>query len=74
MESAGAALALHEGAAKTKFVVIRGISDFGDQRKKNLDNIGRGEIRKLAMQNATRLLLALLKELDLGGSETDKER
>jgi nucleoside phosphorylase len=65
MESAGAALAVHESASKTRHLVIRGISDFADERKKQLDGIGLGGIRSLAMQNATRLLLALLSNVPM---------
>ena len=60
MESAGGAMAIHELAIPAKHLVIRGISDFGDERKRELDAIGRGGLRKLAMQNATRLLLSIL--------------
>jgi nucleoside phosphorylase len=63
MESAGGALALYESATGTRHLVIRGISDFGDSRKKDLDNIECGAVRKLAMQNATRFLFSLLKLL-----------
>lgn len=60
MESAGGALALYEGASTARHLVIRGISDYGDERKKDLDAIGNGGIRTLAMENATRLLLELI--------------
>lgn len=65
MESAGPALAIHEGGAHTRYLVIRGISDFGDERKKELDEIGKGGIRRLAMQNATRLLTTLLTNVEV---------
>ncbi len=67
MESAGGALAIHEGGDHTRHLVIRGISDFGDERKKDLDEIGSGGIRKLAMENATRLLITLLTGMNESG-------
>ncbi|TKJ35671.1 MAG: hypothetical protein CEE38_13740 [Planctomycetes bacterium B3_Pla] len=66
MESAGVALAVYEECRNTRLLVIKGISDYGDERKKELDKIGKGKIRKLAMQNATRLLIALLSKLNIG--------
>jgi len=42
-------------------LVIRGISDYGDDRKPTLDNIQGGVLRKLAMQNALSFLWTLLK-------------
>jgi nucleoside phosphorylase len=63
MESAGGGLAIHESATSTRHLVIRGISDFGDERKKELDSIGRGGVRNLAMQNATRLLITILQSV-----------
>jgi hypothetical protein len=45
--------------AKVPALVIRGISDFGDNRKKELDTIGRGVIRRYAMRNAVRFFLLL---------------
>lgn len=41
-------------------LVIRGISDLGDERKRELDRMDGGAIRRLAMRNATRFLWALL--------------
>jgi nucleoside phosphorylase len=41
-------------------LVIRGISDYGDPRKQDLDAIGGGSLRKYAMRNAARFLFALL--------------
>ena len=37
-------------------MMLRGISDFGDKRKKDLDKIGRGGLRRYAMSNAIKLL------------------
>ena len=41
-------------------LAIRGISDYGDDRKAKLDAIGSGSLRRYAMRNAVRLLWALL--------------
>jgi len=60
MESGGlmeAALARGEGR---RTFVLRGISDFGDERKHQLDRTGGGAIRRIAMRNATALLWELL--------------
>jgi len=64
MESAGSALAIHEFYPDTQHLVVRGISDFADERKNELDLTGNGEFRQLAMRNATRLLFLFLKSTD----------
>lgn len=43
-------------------LVIRGISDYGDDRKSHLDAIKEGGLRKLAMQNASRLFWSILRQ------------
>lgn len=60
MESAGVFMSAQEQGTVTRALAIRGISDYGDERKKTLDEIGRGALRKYAMRNAVRLLWALL--------------
>lgn len=40
-------------------MIIRGISDFGDVRKKELDRIAKGALRAFAMRNCIRFLFAL---------------
>jgi nucleoside phosphorylase len=42
-------------------IAIRGISDYGDDRKAKLDAIGGGALRKCAMRNAVRFLWAMLQ-------------
>ena len=42
-------------------MVIRGVSDTGDEDKAALDAIGEGVFRGLAMRNATRLFRALIQ-------------
>ncbi len=57
MEAAGMMIAkdeAYESSAKT--LVLRGVSDFGDERKSKLDNESKGKYRKKAMQNALSFL------------------
>ncbi|UQA57153.1 tetratricopeptide repeat protein [Polyangium aurulentum] len=60
MESAAVLLAAQTRGTPKRALAIRGISDHGDDRKKALDEIGGGSLRKYAMRNAVRLLWALL--------------
>lgn len=60
MESAGPASAAWARVAPVPVLVVRGISDLGDERKGGHDAAGHGAIRRLAMGNASRFLLALL--------------
>lgn len=60
MESAAVLLAAQTRSAPKRALAIRGISDYGDDRKQALDGIGGGTLRRYAMRNAVRLLLALL--------------
>ncbi|MDI1451401.1 hypothetical protein [Polyangium sp. 6x1] len=60
MESAAVLLAAQTRGTPKRAIAIRGISDYGDKRKKTLDQIGGGALRKYAMRNAVRLLWALL--------------
>ena len=62
MEAAGLAAAAHARRQPIRTLILRGISDFGDQRKTELDKLARGGVRKYAMRNAVRLFLALLQE------------
>lgn len=55
MESGGILGATHEQPNPSKSLVLRGISDFGDERKSELDNTGNGAFRRVAMRNAIRL-------------------
>ena len=61
MESAG----VFEGLAlqakhNTRFLSVRGISDFADERKQRLDNQGGGSFRKYAISNAVSFLKAAI--------------
>lgn len=62
METAGLSRAAQARPTPIPVLAIRGISDLGDSDKSNFDKIGDGAIRRVAMRNATRLLLALLDE------------
>ena len=61
METAGLTRAAHKRAEAVRVLALRGVSDFGDGRKASLDGVGGGLFRRVAMRNATRLLLTLLE-------------
>ena len=61
METAGLTRAAHNRAKPVRTLALRGVSDFGDGRKTELDNVGSGVFRRVAMRNATRLLLTLVE-------------
>lgn len=58
MESVGVLNAAHKRAVSS--LIIRGISDYSDERKKTLDELGRGALRRYAMNNALALLWVLM--------------
>ncbi|MGB0561969.1 MAG: AAA family ATPase [Spirulinaceae cyanobacterium] len=67
MESAGVLNAAHKRAVSS--LIIRGISDYSDDRKAKIDGIGEGALRRYAMNNALELLwvlmdLELIKRVD----------
>lgn len=68
MESAGVLNAAHTRGVST--IVIRGVSDYCDQRKEQLDEIGSGGLRRYAMNNAIELLWTLM---DLQLIKSDKD-
>jgi nucleoside phosphorylase len=59
MESAGILNAAHKRAVSS--LIIRGISDYSDDRKNKLDGIGQGVLRRYAMNNALGLLWVLME-------------
>jgi nucleoside phosphorylase len=66
MEAGGAALAAHNRNDPIRLLVVRGISDFADERKSALDGIelpdgDTGVWRKYATQNAFGLFISLLQ-------------
>jgi nucleoside phosphorylase len=56
MEAAGLMAAVYEQADPKRTLVLRAISDDGDERKEDLDKMGEGAFRRYAMHNAIRLL------------------
>jgi nucleoside phosphorylase len=60
MEGGGVLAASCSHADPAATLLLRGVSDFGDERKKSLDKIGTGGLRAYAMNNAIRLLWLLL--------------
>jgi len=61
MEAAGVMNAIYHGAGDQRVLVLRGISDISDAKKSFLDRVGDGSLRRLAMRNSLRLLMALLR-------------
>ncbi|MDQ3705297.1 MAG: hypothetical protein M3437_08770 [Chloroflexota bacterium] len=60
MEALGFMQASHRRLLPKRALVLRGISDYSDERKGKLDAIGEGICRRFAMRNATELLWAFL--------------
>jgi nucleoside phosphorylase len=60
MEAGGMLSAMYSSGLPARSLVLRGVSDFGDQRKAELDQVGSGGLRKYAMRNTVRLLWSLL--------------
>ena len=64
MESAAVLQAAHSnGVRDGNVLVVRGISDAANGKKKQTDSIGRGEIRRVAMNNATLLIKVALEQI-----------
>jgi nucleoside phosphorylase len=61
MEAGGLMAALCDGVDPKRALIIRGISDFADERKAKLDKTREGGIRRYAMRNCISLLWALLE-------------
>jgi nucleoside phosphorylase len=61
MESGGVVTSAHMNAHGVRALILRGISDCGDERKAMLDAIEGGALRRLAMENAVEFLWALLR-------------
>ncbi|MCP4657532.1 MAG: 5'-methylthioadenosine/S-adenosylhomocysteine nucleosidase, partial [bacterium] len=61
MEGGGMLAAVSSRSDPTRSLILRGISDRGDKRKQKLDRIGKGVIRRYAMNNAIRLLWKLIE-------------
>jgi nucleoside phosphorylase len=61
MEAGGLMAAVSEKANVKRTLILRGISDYADERKEDLDMFGGGAIRRYAMRNVISLLWALLE-------------
>jgi nucleoside phosphorylase len=61
MESGGLMAAVYEQADPKRTLILRGISDDGDEHKKELDEIEDGAFRRYAMRNAIQLLWRFLE-------------
>jgi nucleoside phosphorylase len=61
MESGGFLAAVSAATLPAHSLVLRGVSDYGDERKAQLDRIGQGVLRRYAMANAAGLLWKLLE-------------
>jgi nucleoside phosphorylase len=61
MESAGFMAAVDENPNFNRALVIRAISDYADERKKQFDTVKNGFFRRYAVNNALRLIWMLLE-------------
>lgn len=61
MEAVGVLRAVASRPKNSRVLVLRGISDLADHDKSNLDSIGEGVFRRLAMKNALELIWALMR-------------
>jgi hypothetical protein len=71
MEAAGLMTATHMDFGRRDALVIRGVSDFGDGRKSAIDQVGAGLVRRIAMENATEFLWALMEAGTLHRADRD---
>jgi len=62
MEAVGLMTAVYNQAStrNTNTLILRGISDYGNEEKSKLDTVGEGVLRSYAMHNAIRLLWSFL--------------
>jgi nucleoside phosphorylase len=60
MESGGFLKAVQQLGRGANAIVVRGISDLADDRKKDFDKIGKGGLRRVAMRNALEFVWLLL--------------
>lgn len=61
MEASGVLAVLNQTTNQRRVLVLRGVSDFGDERKTDLDRIQDGVLRQFAMYNAVQLFWKLLE-------------
>jgi nucleoside phosphorylase len=60
MESGGLARSVYSRTGPPPTIVLRGISDYADERKRYLDGFGCGALRRVAVRNALRFLWLLI--------------
>src|ERR1051326_4200978 len=65
MESYGLLQAAQKHKSKPETLILRGISDPADERKKELDDINSGGLRRWAVSNAFRMLALVISKTDL---------
>jgi nucleoside phosphorylase len=61
MEAAGMTRAAVKRTQQVPWLIIRGVSDFGDERKSEMDATGVGSLRRMAMLNAINIMLSLVR-------------
>lgn len=64
MEAADLMAAANEYLQAKDTLVIRAVSDFGDERKKEMERKSQGVLRRYAVRNAIRLLWLLVEAND----------
>jgi nucleoside phosphorylase len=64
MEAAGLMAAANEYLHAKDTLVVRAVSDFGDERKKEMEQKSKGVLRRYAVRNAIRLLWMLVEAND----------
>lgn len=64
MEAAGLMAAANEYLHAKDTLVVRAVSDFGDERKKEMEQTSKGVLRRYAVRNAIRLLWLLVEAND----------
>jgi hypothetical protein len=79
MESGGFVADVWRSIEQRRSLVLRGISDYGDERKKQLEREYKGAIRRYAIHNAAQLLSTILTTVGLPltrshGPEQNKEQ
>jgi len=60
MESGGVLAAIYDSASNCQSLVLRGVSDFGDDRKTSFEELREGALRRYAVHTATQFLWGLL--------------
>jgi len=74
MESGGMMTAVYQEIDPKKTLILRGISDYADERKNELDELNKGGLRRYAMYNAIQLLWCILNTYKLPMIEDDSDK